>query len=164
MTHLPVVHSLLDTGTLAGIIERRYDIGRIAAVQLYRSYVNDVYRVETSRGTTFFLKIARQAWRTPEHVAWDVALQQHLHQHHVSVSEPMVQRDGEAVCVLDAPEGARAAVLYAETQGIKPQPPFTPEIYETVQWSGLWRTTPQIVAERIERLRVWARRIGAASA
>lgn len=132
MTHLPAVHSLLDTGTLAGIIERRYDIGRIAVVQLYRSYVNDVYRVETSRGTTFFLKIARQAWRTPEHVAWDVALQQHLHRHHVSVSEPMLQRDGEAVCVLGAPEGARAAVLYAETQGIKPQPPFTPAIYEAV--------------------------------
>lgn len=132
MTHIPVAHSLLDMGSLAEIIEQRYGVGRFSSFELYRSYVNDVYRMETVHGATFFLKIARRAWRTREDVAWTVALQQHLRRHHVSVSEPIPQRDGEAVCLLDAPEGARAAVLYAETPGSKPRPPITPEIYEAV--------------------------------
>lgn len=132
VTHIPVAHSLFEAKALTKIIEQRYDIGRIASVQLYRAYVNDVYRVETTRRTTSFLKIARCAWRTQEDVARTVALQQHLRRHHVSVSEPIPQRDGEAVCLLDAPEGVRAAVLYAETPGNKPRPPVTPEIYEAI--------------------------------
>lgn len=114
MTQIPVVHSMFETAALARIIGQRYAIGRIAAVELYRSYVSDVYRVETGQGATYFLKIARRSWRTLEHVAWEVALQQHLRRHRVAVSRPIPQRDGETVCVLDAPEGARAAVLYAE--------------------------------------------------
>lgn len=43
-----------------------------------------------------------------------------------------MQRDGEPVCMLDAPEGSRAAVLYAETPGINPRPPVTPKVYDAV--------------------------------
>lgn len=126
------MHSLFETDALAKVIEQRYGIGPFSTFDLYRSYVNDVYRIETYRGTAYFLKIARRAWRTPEDVAWNVALQQHLGRHRVSASEPIAQRDGEPVCVLDAPEGARAAVLYAETPGAKPQPPITPRLYKAV--------------------------------
>jgi Ser/Thr protein kinase RdoA (MazF antagonist) len=132
LTHIPVAHSLFETQALATIVGERYDIGTISSFDLYRSYVNDVYRVDTSSGATYFLKVARRAWRTLDDIGWDVALQQHLRRHRVSVSEPIPQRDGDPVCVLDAPEGSRGAVLYAETAGIKPQPPITPELYEVV--------------------------------
>lgn len=132
MTHIPVAHSMFETSALAEIIEQRYGIGPFSSFELYRSYVNDVYRIQTIRGTTCFLKVARRAWRTFDDIAWDVALQQHLIRHHVSVSEPIMQLNGEPVCMLAAPEGARAAVVYVESPGTKPQPPVTPELYEAV--------------------------------
>lgn len=132
MTHIAVVHSLFDTDSLRDVITSRYGIGPVSSFALHRSYVNDVYRIETGTGAMFFLKIARHTWRQADDVAWDVALQRHLLQHHVSVAEPIPQRDGEPVCVLDAPEGPRAAVLYRATRGTKPEPPFLPDLYEQV--------------------------------
>ena len=132
MTHLSVEHSLFDQGALTQAIAGRYELGAISSLVLHRSYVNDVYRIETRTGAEFFLKIARRSWRNAQDVAWNVALQRHLHRHHLSVAEPVPQRDGEVVCVLDAPEGERVAVLYKATPGAKPRPPFSPELYARV--------------------------------
>ncbi len=132
MTHLEVVHSLFEPASLVEVITQRYDVGPVASLALHRSYVNDVYRIETSAGGVCFLKIARRSWRNAEDVGWNVALQQHLRRHHVSVAEPVPQRNGEIVCVLDAPEGQRAAVLYKATPGTKPRPPVLPELYARV--------------------------------
>lgn len=132
MTHLAVEHSLFEQGALAEEITRRYKLGAVASLVLHRSYVNDVYRIETCTGAVYFLKIARRSWRNVQDVAWSVALQRHLLRHHVSVAEPVPQRDGDPVCVLDAPEGRRAAVLYKATAGSKVRPPVSPELYERV--------------------------------
>ncbi len=132
MRHLAVEHSLFEQGALTQEVARRYELGAISSFALHRSYVNDVYRIETSQGSIYFLKIARRSWRRTEDVAWHVALQRHLLRHRVSVAEPVPQRNGDLVCIFRAPEGPRPAVLYRATPGSKPRPPVPSELYGQV--------------------------------
>lgn len=132
MRHLAVEHSLFEQGALTQEVARRYELGTITSFALHRSYVNDVYRIETSQGSIYFLKIARRSWRTSEDVTWQVGLQQQLLRHHVSVAAPVPQRNGDLVSMLDAPEGQRAAVLCESTPGSKARLPVSPELYTQV--------------------------------
>jgi Ser/Thr protein kinase RdoA (MazF antagonist) len=110
-------------------VEDRYTIGRVVECVLYRSYANEVYRIRAAQGTTYFFKVARRSWRSLDDVRWEAELQIHLNRHRIPVAEPLPQRSGNVVAVLEAPEGRRAAVLYEETLGQKPHPPHSPALY-----------------------------------
>lgn len=127
---LPVIHSIFESGALARVLEHRYDIGEISDCALYRSYANDVFRIITVDGEQYYLKVYRGDWRSPSDVAWEIRIQLHLLRNGVSAAKPVTRRDGSGIVILDAPEGQRAAVLYAAARGHKPQRPFTAELYE----------------------------------
>lgn len=96
---------------------------------LERSYVNDVFRLTAMSGAQYYLKIYRRDWRSPSDVAWEIRIQEHLILGGVSIARPITRRDGSYMTELNAPEGERAAVLYAQAPGSKPRYPFTTELY-----------------------------------
>jgi len=126
---LPVVHSILNAKALVPVLQREYGIEEIGDCRLERSYANDVYRLTTTRGARYYLKVYRRGWRSTSDIAWELRIQEHLIAGGVSIARPITRRDGLNMTVLGAPEGNRAAVLYAQAPGSKPQRPFTPELY-----------------------------------
>lgn len=118
----PVVHSVLDPAALLREIALHYDVGSPKACVLLRSWINEVYRVQTSRGQ-FILKVFRHGWRAPGEVAYEVELMHHLARCGARVQPPVSTHDGTAVHLLSAPEGQRPCVLYPMLVGLPPLPP-----------------------------------------
>jgi Ser/Thr protein kinase RdoA (MazF antagonist) len=71
----PVVHSVLDPTALLRYVATHYAIGAPRHCVLLRSWINEVYGVQTSRGR-FILKVFRHGWRAPGEVAYEVELMQ----------------------------------------------------------------------------------------
>ncbi len=88
---------------------------------LHRSYANDVFRVSTIQGQRYFFKVYQRDWRSPSDVAWELRIHRHLLASAVSVATPVDRQDGGALSILEAAEGQRAAVLFVEAPGRKPQ-------------------------------------------
>ncbi len=118
----PVVHSILDPAALLRHVATHYDIGSPIQCILLRSWINEVYSVQTSRGR-FMLKVFRHGWRAPDEVAYEAELMQHLAACGVRVEPPIADSTGATVCLLPAPEGQRPAVLYPMLLGRPPVPP-----------------------------------------
>jgi Ser/Thr protein kinase RdoA (MazF antagonist) len=122
LSPFPVVHSVLAPAALLRHVTTHYDIGSPIQCILLRSWINEVYSVQTSRGR-FMLKVFRRGWRAPEEVAYEVELMQHLANCGVRVEPPIATRTGATVCVLPALEGQRPAVVYPMLLGRPPVPP-----------------------------------------
>jgi Ser/Thr protein kinase RdoA (MazF antagonist) len=118
----PVVHSVLDPAALLREITARYDISTPIECVLLRSWINEVYCLQTSHGR-FMLKVFRFGWRTADEVAYEVELMQHLARCGVHVQPPLQTRGGETIQLLSAPEGQRPVVLYPLLVGQPPLPP-----------------------------------------
>ncbi|MCG8352320.1 MAG: winged helix-turn-helix domain-containing protein [Chloroflexales bacterium] len=75
MTHtlssFPVVRSVLDPAALLHHVATYYDIGSPRHCVLLRSWINEVYGMQTSCGR-FILKVFRHGWRTPDEVAYEI--------------------------------------------------------------------------------------------
>lgn len=126
---LPVIHSTFDPAALVPALEARYDLGEITDCLLYRSYANDVFQITTTDRGVYYFKVYRRDWRSASEVAWGLRIQHHLLAQGVPIARPIERRDGSLLTVLHAPEGERAAVLYAQAPGAKPEPPFSNELY-----------------------------------
>lgn len=124
-----VLHSVLSPEAIAAFFEEQYAYGTASECALVRSYVNEVYRLQSQDNGTFILKVFRRDWRSEPEVAWEVDIQRHLLASGIPVSEPLALRDGSYVARLGAPGGSRAGVLFAEMAGAKPVHPFTDDLY-----------------------------------
>lgn len=124
-----VLHSVLSTEAIAAFFEEQYAYGAASACTLVRSYVNEVYWLPSQDNGTFIFKVFRRDWRNETDAAWEVDIQRHLLASGIPVSEPLALRDGSYVAGVNAPEGCRAGVLFAELTGAKPVHPFTDDLY-----------------------------------
>jgi Ser/Thr protein kinase RdoA (MazF antagonist) len=118
----PVVHSVLDPAALLQEVATRYDIGAPLQCILLRSWINEVYEVQTSRGR-FILKVFRFGWRALDELAYEAELMHHLAERGIQVRPPISARNGATVSPLPAPEGQRPIVLYPMLLGTPPLPP-----------------------------------------
>lgn len=118
----PVVHSVLDPAALLHELTNCYDIGSPLECTLLRSWINEVYSLQTSGGQ-FILKVFRRDWRSPDEIAYEVELMHHLSRCGILVLPPVSARDGSSIQLLSAPEGQRPAVLYPMLLGQPPVPP-----------------------------------------
>lgn len=125
---MPVSSSVLAPAGLARTIAAAYALPAPLTCQLLRSYVNDVYQVQTA-ATSYILKIYRAGWRTAGEVCYEVELLAHLRRQQVPVAAAVPCRDGRLVGELRAPEGPRLMVLFETAPGTKPPPPFTLALY-----------------------------------
>lgn len=123
-----VSHSIPTPDAVSTFVADRWDQGAVLSCLLVRSYVNDVFKVTTSR-SNWVLKVYRRGWRTAWDARWEAELCSQISAQGIEVALPVAGGDGEAVQVLSTPEGDRAAMLTPWLPGAKPQPPFTPELY-----------------------------------
>jgi Ser/Thr protein kinase RdoA (MazF antagonist) len=126
----PVVHSVLDPAALLREAVLHYEIGSPIECVLLHSWINEVYRLETSRGR-FILKVFRHGWRAPAELAWEIELMRHLARHGLRVHPPLRTRNQTAIHLVSAPEGSRPLVLYPLLVGQPPLPP-SEAIYQQV--------------------------------
>jgi Ser/Thr protein kinase RdoA (MazF antagonist) len=113
---------------IARWVAASYDLARPLACELLRSYTNDVYRVQSPDGR-FIFKVYGRGWRTAPEVRYEVSLTRHLADRGLAIASPIASTRGEFVQEIGRAEGCRSAVLFEFASGVKPAPPFTPQLY-----------------------------------
>ena len=131
MTKLKYSHSLAAPDSLAAWAADKWNIGTIRNAELVRSYVNDVYKIDSDVGT-FALKIFRRSWRNRSDVIWESELCVHLEEQGVRLAVPIPGVDGHRVHSLQYPEGERAVFLTSWLGEFKPKPPWTEKLYRDI--------------------------------
>lgn len=123
-----ISHSIATDASIATWTPACWNMGSIIHSELVRSYVNDVYRIETDLGT-YALKVFRRSWRNRWDAEWEAHLCLHLDSRGVPLATPISGRNQELVQLLTYPEGERAALMTPWLDGSKPKPPWTEALY-----------------------------------
>lgn len=126
----PWARSQLTAEAAARLVADNYRLDPTKSI-LVRSFVNDVYRIDTTEGS-YALKVYRTGRFTTDEVRWEQDLTRHLAQVGLPVPADVALRDGDSVGTLDAPEGTRPFALATWIPGRKPQPPWTDALYRSV--------------------------------
>lgn len=113
--------------SIASLVRREY-AKEILECRLLRSYVNDVYCMETAN-ERFIGKLYREGWRTRENILYELDFLRHVRLSGLPVAACIPAPDGRMIITVDAPEGERFFVLYEYAEGAKPNRPFTDALY-----------------------------------
>jgi len=113
---LRVTYSILSADALVAVVSQAYAIGSPLSSQLIRRGLNDTYLLQ-SQDERYIARVYRAQWRTPSEIAYELELLLHLAAKGVSVSAPIVARNGSLSRPLAAPEGTRYLVLFTYAQG-----------------------------------------------
>jgi Ser/Thr protein kinase RdoA (MazF antagonist) len=113
----PACDSNLQADALVRQVLTYYPIGEVARCRFHARGLNDTYKVETSGGQAYFLRIYRAGWRSREEIEAELAVLQHLARRKVDVSIPVMRTDEELLTLLDCAEGGRWAVLFTAAPG-----------------------------------------------
>lgn len=113
----PAINSLLPTDALVQRVLANYPIGEIARCRFYTRGLNDTYKVETTDGKTYFLRIYRAGWRSRDEIETEIGVLQHLARCRVRVSVPAVRTDDDVLTLLHCAEGERWAALFIAAPG-----------------------------------------------
>ena len=113
---ISVVHSLPAPASLALHLAGQFDIGPVEDCRLWRSFINDVYRLEAG-GRAWWLRIHPFGWRTPAETQAEVEAILAISGAGGSVASPMPARDGGYLVDIPMPEGVRTAVLFEDAPG-----------------------------------------------
>lgn len=122
--------SVPSTSTALGLVAESFSIVPTSAT-LVRSFVNDVFRIDSDRGR-FALKVYGARRFTAEEVRWEQQLCEHLVASGVPTAVPVRLSSGAALGILDAPEGKRPFALTQWLPGDKPLAPFGVGLYRAV--------------------------------
>jgi Ser/Thr protein kinase RdoA (MazF antagonist) len=110
---------------------KHYGLQEPIRTELLRSYTNDVYQVDAS-GERFALKLYGRGWRTEQELSYEVDLLRYLASRGVEVAQPIAGSNRRDVQTGAPPDDTRLAVLFDYVRGVKPRPPFLPELDERV--------------------------------
>lgn len=113
---ISAIHSLPDPAALALHLAGQFDIGPIVDCRLWRSFINDVYRLEAG-GRTWWLRIHPFGWRTPPETEAEVRAILAIAAVGGSAARPVVLRRGGYLVDIPMPEGVRTAVLFEDAPG-----------------------------------------------
>ena len=119
----------VPTPTVLSWLAGRFPIPQPTSVELIRAYTNDVYLVRTAQ-ERYVLKLYGPGWRTEPEIRYELALLDHLASSGVTVALAIGSGDPQAVQPIEVDGLVRHAVLFAYAPGAKPQPPFSPALYE----------------------------------
>ena len=122
------LRSLFTPESLRASVREAYGLDVTRCV-LLRSFVNDVYLVETP-SQRYVLKVYQHGRWSVDEVTWELELTGHVAAAGVPVPQVVPLTDGRLGATLAAPEGPRPYALSAYVEeGSKPRFPFTDEIY-----------------------------------
>ena len=124
------LRSVPTEAAVSDLVADRYGL-EVRSVNLVRSWINDVHRVETTDGT-FALKLYAAGRWSAEEILWEQRLALHLEAAGVLPAGPVPLVDGRPVGSIEAPEGERCFALTTWVPGEKPRPPWTPALYRDV--------------------------------
>jgi Ser/Thr protein kinase RdoA (MazF antagonist) len=113
---ISVTHSIFDGDALRVEIEASYEIGAIGGCRLWRSFINDVYRVE-AQGRCVWLRIHPAGWRSESETTAELTAILAIAAAGGAVARPIPRRDGTFMTRISAPEGSRIAVLFEHAAG-----------------------------------------------
>ncbi|MFN8494636.1 MAG: phosphotransferase [Caldilineaceae bacterium] len=113
--HMPVLRSILAPEALVSHVEAAYGL-TITRVQLIKAILLDTYRLWTNQGF-YILRIYPNQRRTLSEIQAELDFVTYLHSQGAPVSIPVLQRAGERLLILQAPEGTRYAVLFTYAHG-----------------------------------------------
>jgi len=117
--------------TLVHDVLAAYDIGRITDCRLHMRHISDTYFVRTrasqhdghatGRAGRYVLRVYRAGWRSDAEIRYELDALTHVAARlpgtGVSVSTPVIPRDGDPLRALHAPEGRRQAALFTFARG-----------------------------------------------
>ena len=118
MTHFPVSNSNLSATHIALFLQEKYSLSKNTKCKLIRAGLNDTYLV-TDDLEKFVFRVYSLNWRTHTEIAEEVKLLVELKQNNIPVSYPLADKESNFIQVLNAPEGARFAVLFTYANGEK---------------------------------------------
>ena len=110
-----VQRSILAADALAPIVAQAYALDGVSC-QLIKSAMLDTYLVTAAAGPTI-LRIYPAQRRTEMDILAELDVLAYLQAAGISVSVPILQRDGERLLTIQAPEGARYAALFTYAPG-----------------------------------------------
>ncbi len=112
---ISILRSILAPEALTTLLEAAYEL-TITRLQLIKAMVLDTYRVWSSDGP-YILRVYPGRRRTLAEINAELDLLAYLHAQGAPLSIPVVQRNGERLLALQAPEGTRYAVLFTYAHG-----------------------------------------------
>jgi len=124
---VPTLRSVPTAEGIADLVRRRYGLN-VSECHLVRSFVNEVYEVDTP-AQRFVLKLYHHGGWTVDEVGWEAELVDHLLASGVPVAPVVTMASGQPVGELAAPEGIRPFLLSEYVEGRKPQKPFDDDLY-----------------------------------
>ncbi|MDN5724694.1 MAG: phosphotransferase [Propionibacteriales bacterium] len=126
----PWARSVPTTGAVAQLVADHYALAPAQAT-LVRTFVNDVYRIDTEQGP-YALKLYGHGRWSADEVRWEQSLAHELDAAGVPVAGDVALCGGDSVGILTAPEGERPFALTTWVPGEKPQPPWSDVLYAAV--------------------------------
>ena len=118
--HFPVKHSILDEDALARWFLSCYRSREPIRCRFFRQSMSDVYLVDTV-DASYVLKVYLHGRHSRTELEAEVSFLNDLLGCEVAVAAPVANNDGEYLNEIDAPEGARYAVLFEAITGDQPQ-------------------------------------------
>jgi len=115
-TPFPTVAATLCSDALAELVQNGYHLATPVTCHFWRKGVNDTYIIETG-DAKYCLRVYRCNWQTEQDIEAEVDLLTRLRENAISVSAPIPRADGRFLNRLNAPEGARYAVLFSYVEG-----------------------------------------------
>lgn len=116
--HFPVTNSNLSAAHIALFLQENYALGPDTQCRLIKAGVNDTYLVTCGEDKMVF-RVYSFNWRTRLEIEEEIRLLKQLKEHGVSVSYPVPDSENNYIQTLNAPEGARFAVLFTFAEGEK---------------------------------------------
>ncbi len=115
----PVTYSTPAAEALKHVVQEDYPIGLVTDCRFLHRGLNDTFLIATETAK-FIFRIYRLGWRKHSEILYELEILLHLSARDVSVSKPVVRKDGAFVGVLEAPEGSRHVVLFSYAPGNEP--------------------------------------------
>ena len=112
----PSQSSVLSSQALLQRVLSEYLLESPIQCYFFRTGMNDTYVVRTATGN-YFLRVYHCNWRTQQDIEAEIDLLNYLREQDLAVSAPVKSADGRYVQLINAPEGLRFSVLFAEAEG-----------------------------------------------
>lgn len=118
MKTFPVIASILSPTELGEFINEKYQLEYNFDCKLFRTGVNHTYFL-TTPNTKYVVRVYCRNWRTKTEIQEELSLLNLLKSHHLSISTPIPDKNGNLIQEINAPEGLRYVALFTFAEGEK---------------------------------------------
>lgn len=113
--YFKVRYSQLDIGSLKNELVERYGLKELVNCRLFKNGLNDVYIVKT-RDETYYLRVSFANMHNLTDYEEETAIMISLNENGVNTAVPVKCKNGSFIWSVNAPEGTRYIVLFAEVK------------------------------------------------